>query len=224
MRVLFTTQPAVSHLRSLVPVAEAARRLGHTVAVAAPAPFNSDIEPYRLPAVAAGPDWRPQLGSRLDALLRMPGRGTDNSMGAYLITHIFVGEPARRTAEDLLALASSWRPDVIVRDPLEFGGYLAAEVLGIPHFSVGVFGGVATFRQWLPTVAGEFPNPLTSLKGPPHYPRPATGSRPRDAVRVPACHLDAHGLRPARAGDPERSVLPAHQRCAGGRSAARLGG
>jgi UDP:flavonoid glycosyltransferase YjiC (YdhE family) len=78
MRVLFTTQPAVSHLRSLVPVAEAARHLGHTVAVAAPAPFHPDIEPYGLPAVAAGPDWRPQLarGSTRCCACQLAGRTT----------------------------------------------------------------------------------------------------------------------------------------------------
>jgi MGT family glycosyltransferase len=38
---------------------------------------------------------------------------------------------------DLLSLADSWSPDVIVRDPMEFAGCLAAEYLGIPHTACG---------------------------------------------------------------------------------------
>jgi hypothetical protein len=38
---------------------------------------------------------------------------------------------------DLLALARSWKPDVVVRDPMEFAGCVAAEVLGIPHAACG---------------------------------------------------------------------------------------
>jgi MGT family glycosyltransferase len=38
---------------------------------------------------------------------------------------------------DLIAIARSWNPDVVVRDPLEFGGCLAAEVLRLPHAACG---------------------------------------------------------------------------------------
>jgi len=44
---------------------------------------------------------------------------------------------------DLLALGRSWRPDVLVRDPMEFAGCVAAEVLGIPHAACG-----ALFSFW----------------------------------------------------------------------------
>ena len=36
---------------------------------------------------------------------------------------------------DLLRICESWRPEVLVRDADEFGGYVAGEVLGIPHAS-----------------------------------------------------------------------------------------
>jgi UDP:flavonoid glycosyltransferase YjiC (YdhE family) len=37
---------------------------------------------------------------------------------------------------DVLALAVTWPPDLVVRDASEYGGCVAAEVLGIPHASV----------------------------------------------------------------------------------------
>ncbi|MGH8901005.1 MAG: glycosyltransferase [Egibacteraceae bacterium] len=149
MRVLFTTLPAVSHLRSLVPVAQAARHLGHVVAVAAPPAFHPAIQRYGLETLAAGHDWQPEKELRRPELLGMLHSGASNLIGTYVVPFL-TGESARRMASDLLALAPSWQPDVVVRDPLEFGGYLAAEVLGIPHVSVGAFGGVARLNQWLP--------------------------------------------------------------------------
>jgi UDP:flavonoid glycosyltransferase YjiC (YdhE family) len=38
--------------------------------------------------------------------------------------------------DDVLGLAATWRPDVIVHDDMEMGTWMAAEVLGIPHVSI----------------------------------------------------------------------------------------
>jgi MGT family glycosyltransferase len=37
---------------------------------------------------------------------------------------------------NLLAIASDWKPDLIIREGMEYGGCIAAESLGIPHASV----------------------------------------------------------------------------------------
>jgi UDP:flavonoid glycosyltransferase YjiC (YdhE family) len=39
-------------------------------------------------------------------------------------------------APDVLALAATWPPDLIVREAAEYGGCIAAEALGVPHASV----------------------------------------------------------------------------------------
>jgi N-glycosyltransferase len=39
-------------------------------------------------------------------------------------------------ADDLLELAPTWQPELIIRDPVEFGGYVVAECWGIPHATV----------------------------------------------------------------------------------------
>jgi UDP-glucoronosyl and UDP-glucosyl transferase len=149
MRVLFTTLPAVSHFRALVPVAQAARHLGHVVGIAAPQVLHPDIQRYGFETLAAGRDWRPEQEVWRPELLSMLGSGAGDIVGTYVLPFL-TGESALCMANDLLALAPSWQPEVVLRDPLEFGGYLAAEVLGIPHVSIGVFGGVAKLSQRLP--------------------------------------------------------------------------
>jgi MGT family glycosyltransferase len=46
---------------------------------------------------------------------------------------------AERVATDLVRYFDSWLPEVVVRDPLEYGGCIAAEAAGIPH-AVGRMG------------------------------------------------------------------------------------
>jgi MGT family glycosyltransferase len=49
------------------------------------------------------------------------------------ITHLFRVHTACASVPDLLATASTWKPDVLVSDPTEFGGCLAGEILRVPH-------------------------------------------------------------------------------------------
>src|SRR5262249_26818935 len=54
----------------------------------------------------------------------------------YRIHKLFAGLYAEAMIPDLLAIAAAWQPDAIVREVAEFGGCVAAELLGIPHASV----------------------------------------------------------------------------------------
>jgi MGT family glycosyltransferase len=45
--------------------------------------------------------------------------------------------PVERMATDLLPIVREWQPDVVVREPMEFGGPLVAEHLGLPHAVAG---------------------------------------------------------------------------------------
>lgn len=45
---------------------------------------------------------------------------------------------AGRLAADVVALADRWRPDLIVRETTEYGGSLAAQVLGLPSAALQV--------------------------------------------------------------------------------------
>lgn len=130
MRVLMTCQPFYSHLVPvLVPAAKALQRAGHQVAVAtAPAMAahlaSAGIEHLPLPNVLT-----------LTELVANPAAVPEGDVrgASSVLTIAFAGSLAGVFARDVLAVAESWRPDVLVRECKEFGGYLAAEKLGVPQ-------------------------------------------------------------------------------------------
>lgn len=130
MRVLFTTQPVPSHLHPLVPLARALEDVGHEVAFATAPAFHPSVEASGFRAFPAGMDCLP--GQE-----RAPvGRVRADGDPAYSVLTDFFGDlTARRMTPDLIALCRSWRPDLVVRDPVEFGGCVAAECCGILHLT-----------------------------------------------------------------------------------------
>src|SRR5262249_39694970 len=144
MRVLFTLRAATGHLHPLVPLAQAARDAGHAVAFAMPISFQGTIEHLGFRWLAAGLDESsPEYVRFIEERNRLPGRerAMFNRRGAVTIL-------GRRTASDLLRVCESWRPDVFVRDASDYGGYIAGEVLGIPHAAHQA----ANFRPWVNSV------------------------------------------------------------------------
>ncbi len=134
MRVLFTTQPATSHLRSLVPLAQALREAGHEVVFACAEPFRPEVEASGFASFPAGLDWLVVDAERYFPQLREAQPAKAGSTPAFsLLKDVFAGVTAELMVPDLLALTRSWRPDAIVRDPVEFGACVAAERLGLPH-------------------------------------------------------------------------------------------
>jgi hypothetical protein len=145
LRVLFTTQPASGHLRPLVPVARAAQRRGHDIRVATLDRMAGEVTGYGLPHLPAGYDWGPDMLSVLPrGFFRLSYADAADALrdAAAGVTAIYAGRAAQRCAADVLKHAQHWRPDLVVREADEFGGYLAAEALGIPHVSVASFGGL----------------------------------------------------------------------------------
>lgn len=136
MRILFSTMPASGHLRALVPIAHAAIVAGHEVAMCTPASAKAQVTSYGLTHLPAGRDW---VGEQLVAAADETETPPDHAerLTHHLNTEGYPGPEALRTARDIIGHAQTWRPDVIVRENAEFGGYLAAEALGLPHASVG---------------------------------------------------------------------------------------
>ena len=129
MRVLLTTQPGYGHFRPLLPLAHALIAGGHEVRVGTSASFGPVVEREGLTPEAVGLDWLHGVESTIPPELRPPPEA--NTLATYF-AHKFVRMTAGRLAADVVALSDRWQPDLIVRETTEYGGSLAAQVLGIP--------------------------------------------------------------------------------------------
>jgi MGT family glycosyltransferase len=89
----------------------------------------------------------PEFRERLEKMGAAPSSGATALDGFF--ADMFIDVLAHRTTRDLLERARTAKPDLIVRDAMEFGGCVAAEVLGVPHatLSVGLFSPIERQRQ-----------------------------------------------------------------------------
>ncbi|WP_328538819.1 nucleotide disphospho-sugar-binding domain-containing protein [Streptomyces sp. NBC_00344] len=132
MRVLVTAL-VPSHLVPMVPLTWALRAAGHQVLVAG----DKDLVSF---AAAAGLDTRLVGGGETRQRLTRPGavampdraamdQRADSEWDA-------VGERWRTRLggyiDDLVRLGRVWEPDLVITDPVEFGGLAVAGVLGVP--------------------------------------------------------------------------------------------
>lgn len=131
MRVLCTTLPGVSHFFPMVPVLRSLARRGHEVKVATAASFAPRVSAFGLTPVPAGLDFEVgQEPALVPALARARARG--DTRFRYT-EEVLVRRLAMAALPDVARVAGRWRPDVIVRDPVEFAGAAVAEAAGIPH-------------------------------------------------------------------------------------------
>ena len=152
VRILLTTHPAYGHFHPLLPLAHAAQAAGHDAAFATSAMFRSVIEGAGFTAFDAGLKWLESDDSSIpDELQPTPG----SSLEAFFAQK-FVAATAEPLARGVIETASNWRPDVIVRERTEFGGALAAEVLGIPCAAVQVASPSLMTPAFLRAVAGPY--------------------------------------------------------------------
>jgi UDP:flavonoid glycosyltransferase YjiC (YdhE family) len=167
VRVLFSFTGGEGHLQPLLPLALAAAGAGHQVLVAGAASLGRVAGAAGVPFRAAGPDVVPQ---------HVPLTPVDMDREARAVTDAFAGWMARDRAAALVPLCEEWRPDVLVRDEMDFGAAVAAECVGIPHASVLVLaaGGFVTAD-----LIGE---PLDAL-------RAEHGLPPDPGLEMPTRHL-----------------------------------
>lgn len=136
MRFLLTTQPMYGHFHAMVPIAQALREHGHEVAVATGKRFGPVVQHAGLTHFPCGMDFD---GSK-DIFEALPERESIRArfpaMEGVQQLHGFVEGLAPQMVEDLTALVGTWKPDVIIRDPLEYGGYIAAELAGLPYATI----------------------------------------------------------------------------------------
>jgi UDP:flavonoid glycosyltransferase YjiC (YdhE family) len=209
MRVLLTTQPGYGHSRPLLPLARALVDAGHEVRVGTSASHAAAVEREGLAVEPVGLDWLHGVESTIPPELQPPPEA--DTLATYF-AHKFVRMTAGRLAADVLTLADRWRPDLIVRETTEFGGSLAAQVLGLPSvalqvasptlMSEGVNAAVAVALDEIRPTLGLAPDPgLAAMRdelvicfAPPALHDPS--------VRLPA------GLRSFYPGAPSAAAVP----------------
>ena len=135
MRVLFTTLPAYGSIQPLIPVAQALQNAGHEVAFATSATFCNVVAAAGFRCFPAGFDF--SFDDKDAVFARVRGTLGPRAAPFAPVRDVFAGFMAPRMVPDLLAIAAGWPFDVLVREPLEFGGCIAAEVLGLPHVTCG---------------------------------------------------------------------------------------
>ncbi len=166
----------------------AAVAAGHDVAVACASSFMPTVERLGFHAFPAGFDSRGRpLHDLFPGVLRMMA-----AVRYWALPNLHVGVLAVMMVPDLLTIAREWQPDLIVRDANEYGGCVAADVLGIPHASVRT-GSVSSQYELRHLVA----EPLARL-------RELNGLPPDPDVAMPFryLHLAAEPPRFRLAGEP----------------------
>ncbi len=122
MRVLITTVPACGHFFPMVALAWALRSSGHTVLVAGPRSIAKEARTAGLPSTTVGSASPQQMWAE---------SADPTGEGNWAVAEFGVSI-AERTAEDVLELTEAWQPDVVVSEPMELTGPMAATVHGVP--------------------------------------------------------------------------------------------
>jgi UDP:flavonoid glycosyltransferase YjiC (YdhE family) len=135
MRALFTVQPAIGHLHPLVPVAQALDSAGHEVAFCSSASFRAEVVRFGFEYFDAGLDWTASDRATWGSFPPMPPP-PDPTFPEFVVT-VFADITTRAMVPDVLSIAQEWRPDIIVREVMEWSGCLVGELLDIPHASIG---------------------------------------------------------------------------------------
>ncbi len=161
MRLLVTFAGGRGHLEPLLPLADAARSLGHDVAIAGAAGFASSIRRRGYPFFPIGDLPSPQPRQRIP-LARLDLDKEDRDLRGG-----FARRLGHRHAKALLTIADEWRPDVFLRDEADFGAAVAGERLGLPVVTVLVMASGAFVRPW---VVAEPLHELRAEHGLPHDP------------------------------------------------------
>jgi UDP:flavonoid glycosyltransferase YjiC (YdhE family) len=144
MRVLFSSTRGTGHLQPLLPYARALLGHGHEVLVAGPAELSTPLREERLPHAPFG---HPGEDALSPIWARLHGVSNDDAL-AIGARDIFAGANATAALPQLQQTIRDWKPDLIVRDSVEFAALVAAELAGVPHARVAVH--LVSFEEQLP--------------------------------------------------------------------------
>jgi len=155
MRVLFSSTRGAGHLQPLLPYARALVARGHEVVVAAPADVGETLLSAGL---AHAPFGHPGDDVLKPIWARFRGASDDEVM-AIAAGEIFAGCNALAALPKLQETMRSFRPDVVVRDSVEYASLVAAAAVGVRCARVAVHS--VSFEEVLPPLVAA---PVDALR------------------------------------------------------------
>jgi UDP:flavonoid glycosyltransferase YjiC (YdhE family) len=179
VRILFGFAGGYGHFEPLSPIARAALRRRHDVLFTGKPAMVDVVRRFGFECRSTGDG----TGSAMTE--RRPLQRFDHERERVAFAGAFPTGIARRRAAGVIAIASEWRPDVIVCDEIDYGSKLAAERLGVPCASVIVLAaggfvdeaardaGVAPVREELGLPESGVEPALVAAPLPPRFRDPA---------------------------------------------------
>jgi UDP:flavonoid glycosyltransferase YjiC (YdhE family) len=148
MRILMTSNSGAGHVGPLVPFAQAFVRAGDEVVVAAPRRARATVVGAGLPFHPLADPPQDQIDAIFGSLPDLPRE----EQGIRVMQDVFAGIDARTSLPGILRILTDYRPDIVLREPTEYAGLLAAERLGVPQGRIGIM--AAIVEAWsVPVVA-----------------------------------------------------------------------
>jgi UDP:flavonoid glycosyltransferase YjiC (YdhE family) len=130
---MITTSPGIGHIFPLIPTAWALRAAGHEVLFAAPS--NAErVADAGLPAVDPAPGF--DFRALFTGFMAEQGDRT-RQVGLDIVTKLFA-QVSAPSADEVVRVASDWRPELIISGPLDGAGGIASAVLGVPNVVHGI--------------------------------------------------------------------------------------
>lgn len=134
LRILFASTRGTGHFSPLLPYAKELSRRGHQVAFAARVELADQIASGGFTHFAlVGPN---QM--ELEAIWARSKNLSGEALSKLYIQEIFCGVVARAALAGMQAAIEQWRPDLVVRESVEYSSIVRAQAAGIPHARVEV--------------------------------------------------------------------------------------
>jgi UDP:flavonoid glycosyltransferase YjiC (YdhE family) len=134
MRALFSSTRGAGHFNPLVPFARAFERAGHELLFAGPPDLAGAVDGAGFEFWQFDPPPEDELGAVWGRVPELPPVEANEVVVGELFGRLNTTAALPRLRE----ACEEWRPDVVLRDPNEYGSALAAELHGIPHARVAI--------------------------------------------------------------------------------------
>ena len=170
MKMLFSSTPGDGHINPLVPLATALTAEGHHVAFATSAEHASKLGGHGFKWFGCGPDNDTLTSRLLPHLGDLPALTSPDYFPWVISRRYAIGDAPDRVA-DLLAIVSTWHPDLLIFESCDLATPIVSAATGIPavHHSFGRAFAPRCYAESMPYVEslwerfGAGPPPLCGM-------------------------------------------------------------